>query len=225
MGFIVKNTTKCQIGDLLCPHYCRGCGRLGEVLCSRCKKNLKLAQNFCPKCHNVANERCADCKIPFEKFYMCNWKDSLLGDLAKSYKYQSIRALTPVFVELLEQLPFLKKEKNLILVPLPTTNLHIRERSLDHTYKIAHKLAKRNHLKCQKIISRKNNSVQVGKAAKERWQQAKESYEIIGKLDKNATYVLFDDVWTTGASMCEAAKLMRKCGAKRIIGLVLVVSR
>ena len=51
MGFIVKNTTKCGLLDLVCPHSCRGCGQLGEVLCECCKKDiLKHYEWICPIC-------------------------------------------------------------------------------------------------------------------------------------------------------------------------------
>ncbi len=40
MKFVVKNTTRSGLLDLLCPHTCRGCGRLGAVLCECCKNDL-----------------------------------------------------------------------------------------------------------------------------------------------------------------------------------------
>ena len=44
-------------------------------------------------------------------------------------------------------------------------------------------------------------------------------------IDRNKTYVLLDDVWTTGASMKAALKKLREAGALKIIILVLAVNR
>ena len=42
MPNIVKNTTLPSLLDILAPHSCRGCGRIGNVLCNRCKNNIIL---------------------------------------------------------------------------------------------------------------------------------------------------------------------------------------
>lgn len=39
--------------------------------------------------------------------------------------------------------------------------------------------------------------------------------------DTRGTLVLFDDVWTTGATMLEAAKVLKKAGVKRVWCLTL----
>ena len=42
------------------------------------------------------------------------------------------------------------------------------------------------------------------------------------KINLNARYVLFDDVWTTGASMQAAAEVLRTAGVQKIESLVLM---
>jgi predicted amidophosphoribosyltransferase len=39
------------------------------------------------------------------------------------------------------------------------------------------------------------------------------------------TYILFDDIWTTGASMKTAIKKLRQAGAIKIIVILLAISR
>ena len=55
--------------------------------------------------------------------------------------------------------------------------------------------------------------------------QAREAYEVIGRLEAGQVYLLVDDVWTTGASMRAAAEVMRAAGATRLMGAVLATGR
>lgn len=211
MRYIVKNTTKINIFDLIAPHSCRGCGALGSILCERCKNNLKQT------------------KIPTKKGCSCciGQRDNVLAKLIHDYKYNSTRAAGPVLAELLnERIPII--EGSVVIVPLPTISRHIRERGLDHTLKIAKKLAKLRgkNYQVKQLLIRNKNTVQVGTNRKTRIAQAQEAYKIVPnlKIDKSATYILFDDVWTTGASMTAAKKKLRDAGASKIITSVLAIS-
>ena len=74
------------------------------------------------------------------------------------------------------------------------------------------------------LLLRTNNKTQVGKSAEVRMKQAKSAYAIKEgtEIDPKAIYVLFDDVWTTGASMMAAHCVLRRAGVKRIAALVIM---
>ena len=227
MLFIVKNTTISSIFDIVCPHLCRGCGRIGKVLCECCKNNITGEHlNYCPKCKKpIKNGECEDCKLPFLTF-MVGWRDEKIGELAEEYKFYSVRAMAEALAEILDEtLPYFADE--VIIVPLPTIEKHKRERGLDHTLAVAKKLAKRRGWKVGKVIERAVNTVQVGANAKERVSQAKRAYKIKDGFaaDSKRIYLLFDDIWTTGASIEAAAKLMQKAGVKNLVASVLAVNR
>ncbi len=227
MAFNVKNTTILKVFDMVCPSSCRGCGELGSGFCACCKNNILGDKiNYCPNCKKVIrNGKCEECQFPFLTF-MVGWRDEEIGELVGEYKYNSARELAGVFVELLDEiLPQFMEE--VVVVPLPTINKHIRERGFDHTFVVAKKLAKGRKWGLERAILRKNDTVQVGASEKERKEQAKRAYRLNekSKIDSNKVYVLFDDVWTTGASMKEAARIMKKAGAKNVVVAVLAVNR
>lgn len=251
MGFVVNNTTKCRPLDLLCPHTCRSCGCLGAVLCERCKKYMiSQRELICPICkksfaktsEKVANMRkksnfaknklnklenwvCEDCEMPFEGLWAFGWREGVVKKLIEQYKYQSVRAMGEVLAEMLDiSIPKGLDEK-VVIVPLPTIGRHTRERGLDHTGILAKKLAKRRDWQVQKVLKRATDTVQVGAKVAEREAQAKKAYMVQGEIDKEAQYLLLDDVWTTGASMLAAAEAMREAGAKSLYGVVVGVSR
>ena len=226
MPNIVKITTILNPLELIAPHSCRGCGQLGEILCDRCKKNLvKQHVNICPNCKSLnPTGKCPFC-ADLPPTYVIDKRSELIGNLIHDLKYHSVRALAPPLAEIINQiLPPIKG--NLAIVPLPTTSKHIRQRGFDHTALIAKKLAKLRHCHSIDLLVRAENSVQVGSNRKTRLVQASRAYEVNPHclVDQNTTYILFDDVWTTGASLRAAYKKLQDAGAKKIIIAVLALS-
>ena len=219
MAIIVKNTTFPSLLDLLAPHSCRGCGTLGTVLCDCCKNNiLKSHFNFCPLCKaKKSTPSCPHCPDLPDAFIVGSRQD-LIGQLVSDLKFHSVRALAGPLAEILNTILITELPDNhqkLILVPLPTIKKHVRARGLDHTLLIARRLAKlRPGCTVEQLLIRHQNTVQVGSDAATRRSQATSAYALNSKLkvDPKATYLLLDDVWTTGASMLAAAKIAQQAG-------------
>ncbi len=225
MSFIVKNTTHAGFLDLIAPHSCRGCGRLGTIVCDCCKKYiLKQDNSICPNCKEVCKDHCCKkCHLP--PIYYVGRREGLLATLIHDYKYNSTRSIKNTLTEALDRvLPSI--EGPVVIVPLPTISRHIRERGLDHTFLISKKLAHLRGYTAQKLLARSENTVQVGTNRKTRITQASQAYSINKKIkiDNSTTYILFDDVWTTGASIKAATKKLQQAGASKIIILILAVS-
>ncbi|MBR3248614.1 ComF family protein [Candidatus Saccharibacteria bacterium] len=226
MPIIVKNTTFPGLFSLLAPHSCRGCGHLGEPLCDRCKNYIiKHNQNVCPICRSKnPTGLCSNCPNSPLTFVAGNRSD-LIGDLIHDLKYDSVRSLARPLAEIMNScLPPTKKS---IIIPLPTISRHIRERGFDHTYLIAKHLARlRPDCHVSRLLVRAKNTVQVGSDSSTRKTQAASAYTLNpkAKIDPSATYIIFDDVWTTGASAQTACQLLQKAGTKNIILTILARS-
>lgn len=239
MGFDVKITTFSNILELIAPFSCRGCGRLGSLLCECCKKyNIQAIPEICPKCRK--NQKKCSCE---NKVYAVGRREGVLMKLVEDYKYKSIRKTAEILAELLdvaipndfgmridrkssrrcEREGDVEARDNVVVVPLPTITRHIRERGFDHTLLLAKKLAKRRGWKVETVIKRINKTVQVGANEDLRRKQAKMAYEVLQKLDARKTYLLLDDVWTTGASMEAAVKLIKKAGAVKVASVVILI--
>ncbi|MBR3252691.1 ComF family protein [Candidatus Saccharibacteria bacterium] len=219
MSFIVKNTTFPGLLDLLVPHSCRGCGLTGEPLCNRCKNYiLKAHKNICPNCKKEkSSSTCKNCS-DLPPLYVISDRNGLLGPLIHDYKYYSIRALGRPLAELLSTCLPQDLPKGSILVPLPTSTRHVRSRGFDHTYLIAKSLSKLRHLPLERVLIRNKNTTQVGSNREKRLSQASSAYQINpkAKIDPAKTYILLDDIWTTGASIKAAVKKLQQAGAKNI---------
>lgn len=239
MPNIVKNTTFVSPLDLLFPHSCRGCGRIGEVFCERCKNYIiESHKDFCPNCKkeistksskksksNFAASRCKNCP-DLPPIYAVADRNGILGSLIHDYKYHSVRALAKPLAELVDSTLPKDLPENSVLVPLPTATHHIRARGFDHTLSIAKKLSKIRGYKIEKVLERNKNTVQVGSDRGKRLSQADSAYALNPKIkiDKEKTYILLDDVWTTGASVTSATNKLKRAGAKNIIVAILAYS-
>lgn len=222
---------------MLCPHTCRGCGRLGEVLCECCKNDiLKQQKSICPLCKmeiarkpkNVLTWKCPDCDLPGRVVFVGGWREGALAKLIKEYKYEAVRAAGRSLVEILDAaIPENQDwpQKKIVVVPLPTIGKHVRERGIDHTLQLSKMLAKRRGWEVERVLVRKKDTVQVGTKAAQRQEQAKEAYEVMKEIDKRKIYLLLDDIWTTGASMVEAIRAMERAGAEEVYGAVLATGR
>lgn len=218
--------------DLLCPHTCRGCGRLGAVLCECCKNNILAKQiDICPLCKRKLDvqekQSCKDCEIGFRRVFVGGWREGVLSKLVAEYKYKSVRAIGEVLVEVMDKAIPREwgRDEEVVVVPLPTIGKHVRQRGLDHTQCLAKKLARRRGWKVERVLVRKADTVQVGTKAAERQEQAKRAYEALGKVRENVEYLLLDDVWTTGASAMAALKAMQEVGARDVSMVVIEVGR
>ena len=218
MPFIVKNTTFPTFFDLISPHSCRGCGRIGEPLCQCCKNYI--LKNRTKICSNFSDYP----DLP--PVFVVSSKTGLLSSLIHDYKYHSVRALARPLAELLDSALPKNLPKNSVLVPLPTATNHVRARGFDHIYKIAKNLGKLRHLPIKRVLVRNKNTTQVGSNRKKRLSQASSAYYLNPKenIKKDVTYILLDDVWTTGASVTSALKKLQSAGAKKFIICLLAYS-
>jgi predicted amidophosphoribosyltransferase len=155
---------------------------------------------------------------------MVGWRDEVVGRLVHDFKYESSRNIGMVLAELFDAvLPEIGGD--VFVVPLPTALRHIRLRGFDHTLLIARRLAKLRQYKVSRLLVREKDTVQVGANREARMVQAPNAYRVEGKIRPDATYLLIDDVWTTGSSMKAAIKKLQHTGASKITVGILAVNR
>lgn len=221
--------------DLLFPMKCAGCAQAGEALCRDCREKIKYKQCFCAFCGTKdidygACRKCVDFyDISSTKIYWTvHYKNPSVKKLIKDLKYRSASSVVDVLGKLLTA-----KIKNIapsldnnmsVIIPVPLHKRKIRERGFNQSELLAKYLADKINLPIEKniLIKIKNTSSQViASSRRERLNNLKGSFDIrdAGKI-KNKTVILVDDVITTGATIIEASRTLKKAGCKNIIAVV-----
>ncbi len=141
-------------------------------------------------------------------------------ELVKQLKFDRNQSSARVIAELMsEALPYLPEST--ILVHNPTSTKHVRERGYDQAKLLAAELASISKRRNLTLLSRINQVQQVGSKRRERLTQLQGAYRTLKpELIKGAYILLVDDVSTTGATIEQAALVLKQAGAKRVDAVV-----
>lgn len=223
--------------DILFPKCCFGCQKQGTYLCEDCQACLEISQHqycLCQKPKLLINE-CQKCKnkkldvlyfaLPYQKIFV--------KKLIHSFKYEPFikdlaKPLTTLIIEhffLLEKQPdFLSNKTDFIIIPIPCYVKRLKWRGFNPAEEIAKELAKilTIPLVSNCLIKTKKTIAQVKLNDEERKENVKGVFSVKNKEKiKEKKILLIDDVYTTGSTMEEAAKILKRAGAKKVIGIII----
>jgi len=213
----VKNTMVDILLSFIAPHPCSGCGILGYTFCDNCKYNIiSEAFSCCIVCGKPNNKNvCYNHNLAFQQAYIVGERSGVLQRLIGSFKFRNVKEAALPLAELLrDRLPRLSRQY--VIVPIPTIPAHIRERGYDHMELIAERLASLTHSSVARVLTRREMHVQHRSSREERLIQAQSAFTVESMLSPELTYILLDDIITTGATIQYAAQLLKDAGAKDI---------
>lgn len=219
--------------DLLFPKHCVSCKKLGTYLCKNCYSKIEFIQNpVCPICQRQAFEGkthpgCAGRYRLDGLIVACRYSGPAKMAIIK-VKYKWIWDVEKVFVDLLS-VRFWKFDVpgDIILVPVP---LHAKRKSwrgFNQSEILAKSLAKKFRVHFSNLLVRtRETKTQVGLRREARKENVKDSFAINPALHselKDKNIVLVDDVFTSGATMGECCKVLKKNGAKNVWALAVAL--
>lgn len=111
-----------------------------------------------------------------------------------------------------------------VVVPVPLWPKREKQRGFNQAEMIGRKLADNMELEHRKLLRRvRDTGRQVGRDRKERLKAINGAIEKIGKskISDVSAGMIVDDVWTTGATLRECGKILKKAGVKTVWGFVL----
>lgn len=202
--------------QIVAPHLCFGCGKIGTALCPSCKYSIIDEQySGCLYCGLPAtNGVCKKHSKTINSAWIVGERDDILRKLIDAYKFERARSIHKDLADLLtEVLPALPD--NIIVTAIPTIRAHIRERGYDHAELIAKSIATQRRVPYYRLLKRTTTTRQRGASRRQRHEQAKEAF-ITTNTTVPSTVLLVDDVVTTGATLHFAAKALKDSGVKTI---------
>lgn len=218
--------------DLVFPKTCLGCGREGKYLCPICVDKMPRAQAICPYCKHpsidgVTHVNCSK-KLGIDGLTSVWEYEGSIRRAVLSLKY---KYATEIGKEISEYMAtslaslILPPVHNLI--PIPIYWLKENTRGFNQSVEVGGNIAENLRLKFipNFLIKRVSTVPQAGLTGEERRKNLKgvfavnPAYEaLIQNID---SVFLFDDVFTTGSTMFEATKVLKRGGIKKVWGLTI----
>lgn len=217
--------------NFLFPPVCGICGKKNKNwLCEECESRLKkFEKNKYVKNRNILkqNYMYAD-EIYFDElFYIFEYK-KIIRKLLLRYKFGEKPYLSNTFANIIlnnKKIGTILKNYD-IIIPVPMVGKKKSERGYNQTELILNLVSnKRNILVENKVLYKiKNTKTQSTLSLEDRYKNIKGAF-LVKNLDKikDKKVIIFDDIYTTGATVNEISKELKKAGVQKI--LVLVIAR
>lgn len=223
--------------DLLFPRHCLGCGKTGGYFCPSCLNLIAVAPDrICPVCQKgsfggLTHPGCLTDQ-GFDGLTTIFPYGGLIEKAIKKIKYQFVTDLAGELTELF--LSFCGEDEAFarfcrgkpVLVPIPLHPQRLRWRGFNQSALLGRLIAENLRLPFwpDLLVRVKNTRPQVELDKKDRRNNIGGAFRISSNFKlptKNDEFILFDDVWTSGATLREAAKVLKRSGAKKVWGLAL----
>jgi len=220
--------------NLLYPRRCVLCRQSGTAmldsdidLCPACEQELPRIKNACPQCgiplaHDVETTLCGQCqqKAPrYDRVISLLHYQPPVTWLLQQMKFHN----KPAYARLLSSLfvPRIQRDAATLpdaIIPVPLHHKRQFQRGFNQSDEIAMTLSKA--LNCpldRKLLQRQlNNRHQSGLDAKQRRKNVRGVFRVTTSKTTYNHVAVIDDVMSTGSTVNEIARLLKKSGVKKV---------
>ncbi len=224
--------------NVLVPRICINCdgGREGggDFLCALCRKDIRFIEPpFCFRCgspaeisydYPVEDFECSLCRrtpFAFDRARSLGSYDAVLKKLIHYFKYRGHLGVLTETVPLLERYfgELGETVEGFYVIPIPLHFKKLKERGFDQSFLIGKQVAHVLGLPTAVGLLRRvrDTDPQAKKSRGERHKNIVGAFEV-DRPDQveGKDILLVDDVLTTGATVNEAAKKLKRAGAGRV---------
>ncbi len=213
-----------QLLDMIYPRHCILCGIVTKHgICSECLPLLPCCQRACCLCGcalaDASSDYCGQClsKRPyFDHVFAAFWFLPPIDQLIIDYKYhqrwENLALLATLFTQ---YCPPPKDSCQLIAVP--SHKHRVRQRGFNAVYELVRAIHKRTALNysLSTVVRIRNTQMQTGMGKLQRQRNVRAAFALSQPLQTKHV-IIFDDVVTTGATVNELAKTIKRAGVERV---------
>jgi len=215
---------------MLCIH----CERFSDaLLCPLCTQALEdqgyasLYATRCQTCGRPLLDRCYPCLFCQEGIEAYSPYTGIVSTLLRLYKAEGQRVLSKVLAPL--YFPMLERVEKPLLIPVPASRRGIATRGFDQMQIITGLLKKMTGYPSMRLFAQKGGTQSKFLSRKER--QARDSITLLPRHGEVAqmrqmgyTFVLLDDICTSGATLHSCASLLAERYGIRALSLVVALA-
>ena len=209
-----------MILELIYPPVCGICEKINKKeLCKKCELLIKKYEiNKIEKCKN----KYFDYQIKLYKY------ENIIRNKIIDYKFNEKAYLSATFEKMIiknEKIySFLKKYDIILYVPMFKKNKLIR--GYNKSELIAKRISRTLGISLEKnnLVKTRNTKKQSTLTKQQRKINIKDAFKVQKPENiKNKKIILFDDIYTTGNTVNECSKVLKKAGAEEIVVLTIAV--
>ena len=208
--FEVLNKIKEWLLDILFPRFCLGCGREGTYICKDCAIFLSEVDMI------EAGPR---------SNIMSVWEyEGLMEKLILKIKYDGCYDIINELVEKAFKTIELNLPPDIYITYVPMYRKKEKRRGFNQAELIAKKVGERTNRPVGKLLEKiKDNRPQVNLGPQERAENVKNVFKMIEVRPQSMwqNVLIVDDVYTTGATVGECVRVLKKSGVKNVWGFTL----
>ncbi|HMA68514.1 MAG TPA: ComF family protein [Candidatus Mcinerneyibacterium sp.] len=223
--------------SLIFPSYCPLCNVILDIdqkgLCKNCVDDLALiGENYCKYCGKELGYSgvCQDCAE--SRSYFWNLRRSVyryndaMAKLVHEFKYKNnieiIDYFSGIFFEKFRE--YFNNIEIDYIIPVPVSKKRLKERGYNQVELLIKKFDD-SKVKKDILLRTKNTRPQSSfEDDQKRKLNVKDAFKVTGNVD-NKNILVVDDIITTGATLYEIGRLLKKSGAAKIYNYTLIRSR
>ena len=202
--------------DLLFPINCLECNQEGKFICSSCFKKIPV---------NEKNMEFNKDSVLDKLIIASNYSYPLIKKAIHRYKYDFVKELANPLGQLMIKKLNQQNIKDSILIPIPLHLKRLRWRGFNQADLLAQHIGKELNIPViNNLLIRTKHTLPQAKIenAQERQQNIKQAFALnLRTLFSGRSFILIDDISTTGATLKECAKILKPLKPKEIYGLVI----
>lgn len=219
--------------NILFPKHCAGCRKLGVYICNDCAKALRhSAYQSCivcgkPHIYGITHAACRKKWGVDAHLHIFHYNTPLKRIIASVKYHAYVDALHWLLwrfrLDIYEHICLWRNLKlvseGTIVIPIPLHRKRLRQRGFNQSDVVAKALCEITGLELRHLLTREKNTVQIAKLPHDntRAKQIKGAFVCVDAKPVPESVILVDDVVTTGATVQEAAKTLKRAGVERVL--------
>jgi ComF family protein len=230
-----------DLSEVIFPPQCLGCSEIlhpytGQLFCPACNDQIKfISGSLCFICGTTfpdspaQSHLCGDClenKTYFSQARAVFSYENFILNAIHQFKYNRNISTGEILASFMAdfRFPDIDFADYSLIMPVPLHIKRLRERGFNQSLILARLMGKKRRIPVNfSLLKRHKFTItQAGSNRNERKQNIKGAFEVSdSKIIAGKNIILVDDVYTTGATVNECAKILIRAGAQKVAVLTL----